>query len=87
MNPLYFQELASPEYIIWVLPLMIWTLFWKGYALWIAAKNHQKWWFWIILVVYTAGILEIVYIFGIMKKRWPEFISIFDRTTEPPQAQ
>lgn len=48
--------------IIWVLP-------WKGYALWLSARNNQKWWFVIILVVNTLAIVEIVYIFFIAKRK------------------
>jgi hypothetical protein len=48
----------------------IWTLFWKGCALWIAGKKDQKWWFLVLLVVNTVGILEIVYIFYVAKKKW-----------------
>lgn len=48
--------------IIWVLP-------WKGYALWLSARNNQKWWFVIILVVNTLAIVEIVYIFLIAKRK------------------
>ena len=34
----------------------------KGYALWYAAKRDQKWWFVIMLIVNTAGALEIIYL-------------------------
>lgn len=46
-----------------LVPFMLWSLFWKGYALWKAAKNDSKVWFIILLVVNTIGILEILYIF------------------------
>jgi hypothetical protein len=42
--------------------LIIWTLVWKGIALWHSARNNQKAWFVILLVINTAGILEIIYI-------------------------
>ena len=45
-----------------VLPILIWTLFWKGCALWFAAKENKKVWFLILLVVNTVGILEIIYV-------------------------
>ncbi|OHB20507.1 MAG: hypothetical protein A2854_04870 [Parcubacteria group bacterium RIFCSPHIGHO2_01_FULL_56_18] len=51
--------------------LLVWGLFWKGFALWYAAKRHEKWWFIAFLIINTAGILEIVYIFFIAKV--PEF--------------
>ena len=48
-----------------VLVALIWTLPWKGYALWLAARNNQPWWFVIMLLVNTLAILEIIYIFAI----------------------
>lgn len=47
--------------------LIAWSLFWKGLALWHASKKHQPWWFVIILLVNTAGILEIIYLFFVAK--------------------
>lgn len=46
-----------------LVPLMVWSLFWKGWALWRAAKNDAKAWFIVLLILNTAGILEILYIF------------------------
>lgn len=43
--------------------LIVWTLIWKGIALWKAAKNSQNTWFIVLLLVNTVGILEIIYIF------------------------
>jgi hypothetical protein len=43
--------------------LVVWTLVWKGLALWRAAREESKWWFVILLVVNTLGILEILYFF------------------------
>jgi len=47
--------------------LLVWGLFWKGFALWYAAKRDEKWWFVAFLIINTAGILEIVYIFFVAK--------------------
>lgn len=44
-------------------PVMLWSLFWKGWALWRASKNDAKVWFAILLVVNTVGILDILYLF------------------------
>ena len=53
----------------WVILLAIlWTIPWKGVALWKAAKNNHKRWFIVILVMNTLGILEILYIFVFGKK-------------------
>jgi uncharacterized protein DUF5652 len=48
--------------------LIIWSLVWKGIALWKAARNSHTAWFIVMLVVNTAGILEIIYILGFAKK-------------------
>jgi cytochrome c biogenesis factor len=50
-------------------PLMIWSLCWKGYALWTAAKKDSKPWFIALLVVNTMGILEILYIYIFSKEK------------------
>ena len=48
---------------MWLVPMLVWTLFWKGWALWLAARKSHKIWFIVLLIVNTVGILEIVYIF------------------------
>ncbi len=54
---------------IWVLvALAVWTLPWKGYALWKSARRGEKWWFVALLLVNSLAILEIVYIFFFSKK-------------------
>jgi methionyl-tRNA synthetase len=45
-----------------LLPLIIWSLFWKGLALWKAGTRKEKIWFIILLLVNTIGILEIIYL-------------------------
>lgn len=51
--------LQDPRYLI---PILIWSLIWKGIALWKCGRNNQIRWFVILLLVNTVGILEIVYI-------------------------
>lgn len=50
--------------------LFLWSVFWKGLALWHSAQRRQPWWFVIMLFVNTAGILEIVYLFGVAKLKF-----------------
>lgn len=58
---------------IWVLvALAVWTLPWKGYALWTSARRGEKWWFVALLLVNSLAILEIVYIFFFSKKELPQ---------------
>lgn len=53
----------------WFFALYLWSIIWKGLALWKAAGLKQKNWFVAILVLNTIGILEIVYLFYFAKKR------------------
>lgn len=41
----------------------IWELFWKGFALWRAARLNQPDWFIALLVINSVGILSIAYLF------------------------
>jgi len=52
-----------------VFVILVWTIIWKGIALWRAAKLEQKNWFIIILVISSLGIIELVYLFGFAKKK------------------
>ena len=53
----------------WMLLLAIaWTLPWKGYALWKAARRNESGWFIALLIVNTLGLLEILYIFLFSKQ-------------------
>jgi hypothetical protein len=67
---------AAPFLVI----LLLWSLFWKGLALWHSAGRGQYWWFVILLLVNTIGILEIIYLFLIAKLKWRELFSV-----QPPQ--
>ena len=42
--------------------LILWSLIWKGLALWRAANNREKVWFILLFVVNTFGILDIIYL-------------------------
>jgi len=59
-----FLTPSSPFFII----LFAWSLLWKGIALWRAAKSDQRNWFIVLLVINTAGILELLYLFRFAKK-------------------
>ncbi len=51
-----------------VLVFVLWSLFWKGWSLWRAARRGEKGWFVALLVINTLGILEILYLFVFSKK-------------------
>ncbi|MFH1749902.1 MAG: DUF5652 family protein [bacterium] len=48
--------------------LMIWSVVWKGIALWRAGRNNQVGWFVVLFLINTIGILEILYIFVFQPK-------------------
>ncbi|MBS3065699.1 hypothetical protein J4229_01500 [Candidatus Pacearchaeota archaeon] len=43
--------------------LFVWSIIWKGLALWKSARLNQPIWFVVMLIVNSLGILEILYIF------------------------
>ena len=47
----------------------VWSLFWKGWALWRSARLGSKKWFVVLLVLNTVGILEILYLYVFSKKK------------------
>ncbi len=47
--------------------VVVWSLIWKGFALWKAAGLRQKYWFIAILLINTLGILEIIYLFVVSR--------------------
>ena len=60
----------TPLWMTWIIPLIIlWTLPWKGVALWRAAGNKHLWWFVALFLLNTLAILEIIYIFGFSRKK------------------
>ena len=54
-------------YGIIVLIIMLWSLVWKGLALWHYSKRKDWKWFIALMIVNTAGILELIYLFVILK--------------------
>jgi len=67
---------SNPKFQIIFLLLSIWTLVWKGFALWKAAKNEQKKWFIVFLLINTFGILEIIYLFYFSKLKTSKMINM-----------
>lgn len=48
--------------------LLIWSLIWKGFALWRAAGRQDKVWFIVLMILNTIGLLEILYLFVFSKR-------------------
>ncbi|MBM4446216.1 MAG: hypothetical protein FJ023_02530 [Chloroflexi bacterium] len=63
---------SYPTEIVWtwiILLVALWTMPWKGVALWRAAGNKHLWWFVALFVLNTLAILEIIYIFGFSRRK------------------
>ena len=59
----------STQNKVYLVIALIWSLAWKGVALWKSAGRKEKWWFIAFLVVNTLGVLEIAYIYYFSKKK------------------
>lgn len=65
----YSTQLQHPFVIVIILVLVVWTIIWKGLALWRAAEKRSKPWFIVMLILNTVGILEIIYLFAVAPRR------------------
>lgn len=54
---------------VWFFIIYLWSIFWKGIALWKAANLKQRNWFVGLLVLNTIGILDIAYLFFFANKK------------------
>lgn len=67
-NELVASLFNNTPFLIGYVMLVIWSLVWKGIALWKSAQNRQRNWFIVLLILNTFGILEILYLFYFVKK-------------------
>lgn len=56
--------------------LVIWTMVWKGLALWKAAGEKKTVWFVVLLVINTFGVLDILYYFLFSKMQKKEIAPV-----------
>jgi methionyl-tRNA synthetase len=49
--------------------LVIWSLIWKALALWHSARNNQLAWYIVLIIINTAGVLEIIYLLFFRRKK------------------
>jgi|GEM_PF-408920 len=61
------NALSGNDLIMMVI-IALWTLPWKGVALWKAVQRNEKKWFIALLILNTLAILEILYIFYFSKR-------------------
>ena len=59
----------DPQWFWLILALTLWSLPWKGVALWRAAARREKGWFIALFLLNTAAILEIIYLFFVVPRK------------------
>lgn len=62
----------APGIIAGIIVVAVWSMIWKGFALYRAGANRSPAWFVVLLILNTAGILEILYLFVFGKKKTVE---------------
>lgn len=65
----YTELSQKPLLLTGIILLVVWSIIWKGLALWKASHNSDKGWFIAILILNTCGILEIIYYYFISKRK------------------
>ena len=61
--------LFAGAFSIIIILLIVWSFIWKGIALWKCGRNNQLGWYIVLLIINTAGILEILYILFFQKNK------------------
>ncbi|HUV56956.1 MAG TPA: DUF5652 family protein [Dehalococcoidales bacterium] len=63
----FFPNLA----VLWLVTslVVVWSMAWKGVALWRAGRNAHLGWFIALFIINSLGILPIIYIFAFSRKK------------------
>lgn len=74
----YGAGMQLPIDPIWFILFLLWSLVWKGLALWHSAQRDERLWFVALLIINTAGVLEIIYLFFVARKKLSDLFPIGD---------
>lgn len=74
MQLVELEQLISDNWLLFAV-LFIWSLVWKGIALWRAAHQAHRGWFIVLLATNSFGVLDLIYVFFVGR-----------RQAEPPAA-
>ena len=80
INTAYWVPAVLVALVPFVLVFILWSIMWKGLALWHAARRGEPWWFIALLIINTLGILEIIYLFFVAKLKFNELFTKKDHT-------
>ena len=61
--------LADPQFVFFWAFFIIWEISWKAIGLWNAVRNNHKAWFLFIFFFNTVGVLPIIYMGAVLKKK------------------
>lgn len=75
LNSNYGPLTWIPTHGLLLVLIILWTIFWKGLALWHAGRRNQSWWFVFLLIINSVGILDIIYLFTICKLKFSELFN------------
>jgi hypothetical protein len=65
-----------------IVVLTIWSILWKCYSVWNAAKHSHKKWFIALIILNTIGILDMIYVFKVLKKDFKTVKNDFARALD-----
>lgn len=68
-NSLFPDSTLTSAQAILLMMIVVWSLVWKGIALWKAARKGDTAWYVLILILNTIGIVEIFYIIFFSKAK------------------
>jgi len=60
-------SLSETTVFIGFIILLLWSLLWKGLALWRAGRDGDKGWFIVLLLLNSAGVLDLFYLYFIKR--------------------
>lgn len=78
MNMPFWVPAIFVAFLPFMMVFILWSLVWKGLALWHAARRGEHWWFIALMVINTFGILEIIYLFFVAKLKLNELFTKHD---------
>lgn len=77
----YGLGFGIPLVLSFLLLAVLWSILWKGLALWRAAKRGDTWWFIAFLFINTLGVLEIIYLFVVSGAKLSDYTKRLTNTS------
>ncbi len=65
----WFSSPLAVGFGFFIVVIALWSLYWQARAMWKAARAGHMGWFIALLLIHTAGILDILYIYVFSKPK------------------